>query len=327
MVKRSRSHLALGLIVILGGILGASAPAAAQEQDFFSALFGGGRWPADPDAHAVCQRERFAGASRWCRDRASVMTAAARPGACEPATAAIFRSPASSEQGRAIACDSFCPASETKVVYGSSIDNASTQNGKSYSELPNAFRYRNEMVAGCTCNGSSQTGLAPVKIEDDPTLRKGDIVAGADGLEVAERSAGRRTAVNFSPASPAIQARYRSEPAVSDRVGCCFSVTLPICRRWFHQTPNKKEANSPVIIGSPDGTGTVCWPLMSVERSARIHHQGGPMLVSILVTFLVVILILYLINMLPLDGRAKQIARVVVIVLGVISLLKYIAVF
>ena len=40
-----------------------------------------------------------------------------------------------------------------------------------------------------------------------------------------------------------------------------------------------------------------------------------------------VILILYLINLLPLDGRAKQIARVVVIILGVISLLKYLAVF
>ena len=50
-------------------------------------------------------------------------------------------------------------------------------------------------------------------------------------------------------------------------------------------------------------------------------------LVGALVTFLVVILVLYLINMLPLDGRAKQIARVIVIVLGVISLLKYLAVF
>jgi len=55
--------------------------------------------------------------------------------------------------------------------------------------------------------------------------------------------------------------------------------------------------------------------------------EGPRMLVSVLITFLVVILILYLINMLPLDGRAKQICRVVVIVLGVISLLKYIAVF
>ena len=50
------------------------------------------------------------------------------------------------------------------------------------------------------------------------------------------------------------------------------------------------------------------------------------MLVGVLITFLVVILVLYLINLLPLDGRAKQIARVVVIVLGIISLLKYIAV-
>jgi len=49
-------------------------------------------------------------------------------------------------------------------------------------------------------------------------------------------------------------------------------------------------------------------------------------LIGILITFLVVILVLYLINLLPLDGRAKQIARVVVIILGVISLLKYIAV-
>ena len=51
------------------------------------------------------------------------------------------------------------------------------------------------------------------------------------------------------------------------------------------------------------------------------------MIVGALVTFFVVILILYLINLLPLDGRAKQIARVVVIILGMISLLKYIAVF
>ncbi|MET4290392.1 hypothetical protein ABIB06_001163 [Bradyrhizobium sp. LB8.2] len=36
---------------------------------------------------------------------------------------------------------------------------------------------------------------------------------------------------------------------------------------------------------------------------------------------------LYLINMLPMDGRAKQIARVVVIIIGIVSLLKYLAVF
>jgi hypothetical protein len=51
------------------------------------------------------------------------------------------------------------------------------------------------------------------------------------------------------------------------------------------------------------------------------------MIVGVLVTFLVVILVLYLINMLPIDGRAKQIARVIVIIIGVVSLLKYLTVF
>jgi hypothetical protein len=50
------------------------------------------------------------------------------------------------------------------------------------------------------------------------------------------------------------------------------------------------------------------------------------LIISVLVTFLVIILILYLVNLLPLDGRAKQIVRVVVIVLGILSMLKYLAV-
>lgn len=51
------------------------------------------------------------------------------------------------------------------------------------------------------------------------------------------------------------------------------------------------------------------------------------LLISILVTFLVIILVLYLINMLPIDARAKQIARIIVIIIGVLSLLKYLAVY
>ena len=51
------------------------------------------------------------------------------------------------------------------------------------------------------------------------------------------------------------------------------------------------------------------------------------LIVGVLITFLVIVLVLYLINMLPLDGRAKQIARAVVIIIGIVSLLKYLAVF
>jgi hypothetical protein len=55
--------------------------------------------------------------------------------------------------------------------------------------------------------------------------------------------------------------------------------------------------------------------------------MGASVLISILVTFLVIILVLYLVNMLPIDGRTRQIVRVVVIIIGIISMLKYLAVF
>jgi hypothetical protein len=51
------------------------------------------------------------------------------------------------------------------------------------------------------------------------------------------------------------------------------------------------------------------------------------LLIGTLVTFVVVILVLYLVDMLPIEGRAKQIVRVIVIIIGIISLLKYLAVF
>jgi hypothetical protein len=50
-------------------------------------------------------------------------------------------------------------------------------------------------------------------------------------------------------------------------------------------------------------------------------------LIGVLITFVVIILVLYLVNLLPLDGRTKQIVRAIVIIIGIVSLLKYLAVF
>ncbi|MBP1873491.1 hypothetical protein LPJGGPFB_00042 [Ensifer adhaerens] len=51
------------------------------------------------------------------------------------------------------------------------------------------------------------------------------------------------------------------------------------------------------------------------------------LLISILITFLVIVLVLYLVQRLPIDGRAKQIVQAIVLIIGIISLLKYLAVF
>ena len=50
-------------------------------------------------------------------------------------------------------------------------------------------------------------------------------------------------------------------------------------------------------------------------------------LIAALITFVVVILVLYIVNMLPIDGRAKQIVSAIVIIIGIISLLKDLMIF
>jgi Protein of unknown function (DUF2865) len=203
-------RLISGVALAVGAL---SLAPAAHAEDFLSALFGafGGR--PFPQAFPL----------PFASERGLVTQGEARPHRAAGQAYCVrtcdgryFPISASDNQSRAASCNNFCPASQTKVVYGGSIDNAATEDGKPYSELPNAYRYRNEIVADCTCNGKDQVGLAPVKIESDPTLRKGDIVAGADGLMVVGRGADKRGAsLNFSPAPRHLSARYQRVPIVA----------------------------------------------------------------------------------------------------------------
>ena len=79
-------------------------------------------------------------------------------------------------------CQAFCPASATKVYYGGSIDDATASNGERYADSENAFAYRKALRADCTCNGRAPSGLAPVDLTLDTSLRPGDVVATTDGL-------------------------------------------------------------------------------------------------------------------------------------------------
>jgi hypothetical protein len=222
MRPRSANRWGVGAVIAVCVL---SAAPTAQARDFFSALFGAfsdnpSLAPAQPERSAplpfASEGDSFGRPAQPARPRVSYGGDGGQAYCVRSCDGRYFPISAGDGQSRAASCNSFCPASETKVVYGSSIDHAATENGKPYSELPNAFRYRNELVAGCTCNGKDQIGLAPVKIEDDPTLRKGDIVAGSNGLVVASRAADRRGAsLNFSPASASVRAKYQRVPVVA----------------------------------------------------------------------------------------------------------------
>jgi uncharacterized protein DUF2865 len=210
---RKRSvQLAAGVALALC----AAAPwAPAQAGDFFSNLFGAfavhRQAPQPPMAlpfandeqqpsDAPRMRTSFGGGQAWC-----VRTCDGR----------YFPISGPDAQSKTESCNSFCPASKTDIVYGNDIDHAVTANGKRYSELPNAFKYRNEFVAGCTCTGKNEAGLEPVSIDKDPTLRKGDIVASNDGLVVANPGAGRHAELNFTPVPNSVRMRLEHVPVVA----------------------------------------------------------------------------------------------------------------
>jgi len=99
-------------------------------------------------------------------------------------------------------CQAFCPASATRVFFGSNIDSAMAANGERYSETTNAYLYRKQLSPGCTCNGRDPTGLAPIDVSLDTTLRPGDVVATATGLVAFNGGrAGNAQSSDFTPVS------------------------------------------------------------------------------------------------------------------------------
>src|SRR4029077_6127829 len=115
-------------------------------------------------------------------------------------------------------CQAFCPASPTKVFFGSSIDRAYAATGERYADSENAFAYRKALRADCTCNGHSPAGLASIDLAMDGSLRSGDTVATADRLGAYSRiRGGHHQRPEFTPL-PAASITPKPVPARDKRV-------------------------------------------------------------------------------------------------------------
>jgi Protein of unknown function (DUF2865) len=163
--------------------LAALAPHSASAESLFDFFFGGAQKQL---------RQTFPQASFFADPMATDQQPAAtapRPTvassgpsfcvrSCDGRYFPLMRSTASPVQ----MCQAFCPASATKVFFGSSIDGATSSSGERYADSENAFAYRRALRADCTCNGRDPAGLAPVDLTLDTSLRSGDVIATTDGL-------------------------------------------------------------------------------------------------------------------------------------------------
>ena len=122
-------------------------------------------------------------------------------------------------------CRAMCPASKTKIFFGSDIDRAVAGDGARYADLDNAFVYRQRLVPHCTCNGKDAFGLAKFDLTSDPTLRPGDIVSTKNGFKVYAGKRGQTdafTTVDSSMITAQLNAGFSRErlarraPAVAD---------------------------------------------------------------------------------------------------------------
>lgn len=71
-------------------------------------------------------------------------------------------------------CQALCPASETRAFFTRSgeIEQAVGMDGRNYTELPNALRYRKNFDAGCSCRKAGQGWSEALRPAEDQLARR-----------------------------------------------------------------------------------------------------------------------------------------------------------
>jgi Protein of unknown function (DUF2865) len=181
-IKKAILRMSAG--VFAAGLLTFASLAPACAQGIFERIFGGLHRAVEAPVGLPAIIQAFADPFAGMRTAPSQRSESAPASGYCVRTSDGFYFPVQAHAGvsAADACRTFCPASQTRLYSGGSIDQAIAADGSRYSDLDTAFLYRKQLVTGSTCNGRDPFGLARVDVNTDPTLRPGDIVATKTGL-------------------------------------------------------------------------------------------------------------------------------------------------
>jgi hypothetical protein len=156
-------------------------------------------------------------------------------------------------------CRSMCPASKTKVYFGSEIDHAVAKDGARYADLDTAYIYRKQLVANCTCNGKDALGLAHYDLPSDPTLRPGDIVATKEGLMAYNGD--KNAASQYTPVSvPSVVTQLNSVTSARSALNRHDTNSVEDDPGTIAQSQPAAPPQQPLSVGAQQSPVNLRWP-------------------------------------------------------------------
>jgi len=117
--------------------------------------------------------------------------------------------------------------------------------GQSYSSLPNAFRYRQEFNASCSCRRPGESWADALKSVEDTTVERGDII-------VTEENAKALSQPGMRPAKQSTKAT-KPDPRTQSAAGNAVdAAAMPTPVNSAPLPDAAAPAPAPAAVASPD---------------------------------------------------------------------------
>ena len=132
-------------------------------------------------------------------------------------------------------CQRMCPAAEA-VLYthrnpGEDMNQAVSAGGRLYTELPNAFKFRQEFNAACSCKKQGETWADAMKgVEDHTTIEQGDVV-------VTEERAKAMNAPRDAKGRPILPPKGKPDPKAAAAAAAAAPAPAPAPEQPASDTP------------------------------------------------------------------------------------------